>query len=67
MGLAKGQETQADIRLDRRREVIVDRVVATGSLVQRRVGGGRNGEIAMLNYLASPKVAAEAILAPSVP
>ncbi len=66
MGLAKGQRTQADIRLDRRREAIVDRVVATGSLVQRKVGGGRNGEIAMLNFLASPKVTAEHILAPSV-
>ncbi len=66
MGLAKGQKTRADIRLDRRREAIVDRVVATGSLVQRKVGGGRNGEIAMLNYLASPKVAAGDILAPSV-
>jgi len=66
MGLAKGQRTQADIRLDRRREAIVDRVVATGSLVQRKVGGGRNGEIAMLNFLASPKVTAGCILAPSV-
>jgi Transposase DDE domain len=66
MGLAKGQKTRGDIRLDRRREAIVSRVVATGSLVQRKVGGGRNGEIAMLNYLASPKVAAGDILAPSV-
>ncbi len=67
MGLVKGQRTQADIRLDRRREAIVDGVVATGSLVQRKVGGGRNGEIAMLNFLASPKVSAGHILAPSVP
>jgi len=66
MGLAKGQRTQGDIRLDRRREAIVDRVTATGSLVQRKVGGGRNGEIAMLNYLASPKVTAGHILAPGV-
>lgn len=62
MGLAKGQKTQADIRLDRRREAIVDRVVATGSLVQRRVGGGRNGEIGMLNFLASPKVTVASVL-----
>lgn len=62
MGLAKGQSTQADIRLDRRREAIVDRVVATGSLVQRKVGGGRNGEIAMLNFLASPKVTVASVL-----
>jgi hypothetical protein len=56
MGLAKGQTTRGDIRLDRRREAIVDRVVSTGSLVQRKVGGDRNGEMAMKNFLASPKV-----------
>lgn len=62
MGLAKGQKTQGDIRLDRRRKAIVDAVVATGSLVQRKVGGGRNGEIGMLNFLASPKVTAASIM-----
>ena len=62
MGLAKGQKTQADIRLDRRREMIVGRVVATGSLVQRKVGGGRNGEIGMLNFLASPKVTVASVM-----
>ena len=66
MGLAKGQATKGDIRLDRRREAIVARVVATGSLVQRKVGGDRNGEVAMLNFLASPKVTAGDILAPDV-
>lgn len=58
MGLAKGQTTSGDIRLDRRRQTIVERVVATGSLVQRKVGGNRNGEMAMKNFLASPKVTA---------
>jgi Transposase DDE domain len=62
MGLAKGQKTQGDIRLDRRRETIVGRVIATGSLVQRKVGGGRNGEVAMLNYLASPKVTVASVM-----
>lgn len=66
MGLAKGQRTQGDIRLDRRREAIVASVVKTGSLVQRTVGGGRAGEVAMLNFLASPKVTAGGILAPDV-
>jgi hypothetical protein len=56
MGLARGQATRGDIRLDRRRETIVNRVVATGSLVQRKVGGDRKGEMAMKNFLASPKV-----------
>lgn len=62
MGLAKGQRTKGDIRLDRRREAIVERVVATGSLVQRKVGGGRNGEIGMLNFLASPKVTVASVM-----
>jgi len=66
MGLAKGQRTCGDIRLDRRRETIVESVVKTGSLVQRKVGGGRNGEIAMLNFLASPKITVDAILAKEV-
>jgi len=66
MGLAKGQRTRGDIRLDRRREAIVESVVKTGSLVQRKVGGNRNGEIAMLNFLASPKVAIGDILAADV-
>jgi len=36
MGLAKGQRTEADIRLDRRREAIVGGGIVTGSLVQRK-------------------------------
>jgi hypothetical protein len=55
-----------DIRLDSRRNVIVERVAKTGSLVQRKVGGGRNGEVAMLNFLASPRVTIGDILAADV-
>ncbi len=55
-----------DIRLDRRREVIVAGVIKTGSLVQRKVGGGRAGEVAMLNFLASPRVTIGDILAPDI-
>lgn len=62
MGLAKGRTTQGDIRLDRRRDAIVGRVIATGSLVQRKVGGDRNGEIAMKNFLGSPKVTVASIM-----
>jgi hypothetical protein len=62
MGLAKGQATRGDIRLDRRRGTIVRRIVATGSLVQRKVGGNRNGEIAMRNFLGSPKVTVDAVM-----
>lgn len=62
MGLAKGQTTRGDIRLDRRRETIVGQVVATGSLVQRKVGRDRNGEIAMAHFLGSPKVTVSSVL-----
>ena len=66
MGLAKGQATRGDIRLDRRRDTIVDRIVMAGSLVQRKVGGDRNGEMAMKNFLGSPKSTVETIIAAEV-
>ncbi len=66
MGLAKGRKTQGDIRLDRRRDAIVTRIVATGSLVQRKVGGDRNGEIAMKNFLGSPKATVKSVIAADV-
>ena len=66
MGLAKGQTTRGDIRLDRRRDAIVNGIVATGSLVQRKVGGDRNGEIAMKNFLGSPKATVESVMAADV-
>ena len=66
MVLAKGQKTQGDIRLDRRRDAIVNGIVATGSLVQRKVGGDRNGEIAMMNFLGSPKATVESVMAADV-
>jgi hypothetical protein len=47
--------TRGDIRLDKRRELIVRSAIGKVSLVQRKVGGDRAGEIAMLNFLASPK------------
>lgn len=55
-----------DIRLDRRREAIMTGIVTRHSLVERKAGGDRAGEIGMLNYLASPKTNIEAILAPDV-
>jgi hypothetical protein len=52
-----------DIRLDRRGDVITEQIVATGSLVLRRFGGGRSGELAAARFLASAKVTPEAIIA----
>src|SRR5688572_23303488 len=51
-----------DIRLDRRGETVTEQIVATGSLVLRRFGGGRDGEMAAGRFLASPKVTPEAII-----
>lgn len=51
-----------DIRLDRRGDVITDQIVATGSLVLRRFGGGRSGELAAARFLSSTKVTPEAII-----
>ena len=51
-----------DIRLDRRGDVITEQIVATGSLVLRRFGGRRSGELAAARFLASTKVTPEAIL-----
>src|SRR5207244_9447883 len=51
-----------DIRLDRRGEAVSEQIVATGSLVLRRLGGGRDGEVAAGRFLGSPKVTVEAII-----
>ena len=51
-----------DIRLDRRGDIITEQIVATGSLVLRRFGGGRDGELAAARFLASPKVTPEGII-----
>lgn len=51
-----------DIRLDRRGEAVAQQIVATGSLVLRRLGGGRGGEVAAGRLLGSPKVTVEAII-----
>jgi len=51
-----------DIRLDRRGDAITEQIVATGSLVLRRFGGGRSGELAAARFLASSKVTPEAII-----
>jgi hypothetical protein len=66
MGMTKGQTTMGDIRNDRRRALIMKKVIAKGSLVQRKVGEDRKGEIAMLNFLKSPKTSPAYIMAPDV-
>jgi hypothetical protein len=51
-----------DVRLDRRGKAMMEGIVANTSLVLRRIGGGRSGELAAGRFLASPKVTPETII-----
>ena len=51
-----------DVRLSNRGEWLMDRIVATGSLVLRQVGGDRAGEVACHRFLDNGRVAASAII-----
>lgn len=64
MGLAKGRTTKKDVRVDRRRDLITERIVTERSLVQCAVGGDRKGEMAMKNFLSSSKVTTDYLIAP---
>ena len=56
MALANG-----DIRTEARGLEIIERVVATGSLVLKTIGGNRAGEVAAHRFLDSPRVSAGTI------
>jgi hypothetical protein len=51
-----------DVRRAERGAWLFDRIVATGSLVLRQVGGDRAGEIAAHRFLDSPQVSADEII-----
>ena len=51
-----------DKRLARRGAIVFNRIVSTGSLVQRRVGKTRSGELGMARFLESPAVTKEEIV-----
>ncbi len=51
-----------DVRLSARGDWLMDRIVATGSLVLRHVGGDRAGEVACHRFLDNAKVDASVIL-----
>ena len=51
-----------DIRVAERADWVIDRVVATGSLVLRKVGETRAGEIAVHRFLSSPYVSVARIV-----
>ena len=56
----------SDIRLDRRGDWLIDRIVATHSLVLKTVGADRAGEAAINRYLGHEDVCPDTILAPHV-
>jgi len=56
------QFSSADPRTSARGEWLFDQIVATGSLVVRDLGGGRDGEIGAHRYLSSPYVSVPIIV-----
>ena len=52
-----------DIRLDLRGEEVLEAIVAKSSLVLRKIGGGRAGEVAAGRYLDNDEITFEAIIA----
>jgi len=54
--------SSADPRTSARGEWLFDQIVATGSLVVRDLGGGRDGEIGAHRYLSSPHVSVPIIV-----
>jgi hypothetical protein len=51
-----------DVRVAARGEWLLDRIVATGSLVVKKLGGDRAGEAAVHRFLSSPYVSVDAIV-----
>ncbi len=51
-----------DVRLARRANELFDRIVATGSVVLRRIGGDRGGELAAHRFLSHPDISPDLLL-----
>lgn len=64
--MARTKALLGDARRDERAAWILDRIVATGSLVLREIGGTRSGEVGAHRLLSSEDVDATALLAPHV-
>ena len=52
-----------DIRIERRGDAVLDAIVEKGSLVLRKVGGGRAGEVGCGRFLDHDEVSVDAIMA----
>ena len=64
--MARSKAVLGDVRRDERAAWLLERIVATGSLVLREAGGTRSGEMAAHRLLSSSKVVPAALLAPFV-
>lgn len=64
--MARSRAVLGDRRRDARAEWLLERIVATGSLVLREVGGKRSGEMAAHRLLSSEDVEPAALMAPHV-
>ena len=64
--MARTKAVLGDARRDERAAWMLDRIVATGSLVLRAIGGTRSGEMGAHRLLSSEDVDATALLAPHV-
>jgi Transposase DDE domain len=64
--MAKTKAVLGDERLDRRAELMLERIVATRSLVGRKFGGTREGQIGSLRLLSSDRVTPDKLLAPHI-
>src|SRR5215217_1416065 len=56
---SEGPMSFGDIRVAERAEWLINRVAATGSLVLRKIGETRAGEMAAHRFLSSPQVSVE--------
>jgi len=64
--MARSKSVLGDVRRDDRAEWMLERIVASGSLVLREFGGGRSGELASHRLLKSDAVDPSALLAPHI-
>src|SRR5262249_61726025 len=64
--MARTKSVLGDARRDERAEWILERIVASGSLVLRELGGTRSGEMATHRLLSSDDVDPIALLTPHV-
>ena len=64
--MARSKAVLGDARRDKRAAWMLDRIVASGSLVLREIGGTRSGEVGAHRLLSSDDVDPDTLLVPHV-